>query len=137
MQKIILILIFFASTSTAIAQNKAHKIVYDLSSSDTALHSIVLRQFNNVLNAAPDTELELICHGHAIYMLVKNKAHLEDKMNELKRRGTVSFKVCANSMKRLNVDKDELISLAEIIPVAILELSEKQMQGWTYIKAGQ
>jgi intracellular sulfur oxidation DsrE/DsrF family protein len=26
--------------------------------------------------------------------------------------------------------------MAEIVPVAILELSEKQMKGWSYIKAG-
>ena len=58
-------------------------------------------------------------------------------MNELKNTGQVSFKICANAMRRFQVDKSELISLVEIVPVAILEISEKQSQGWTYIKAGQ
>jgi uncharacterized protein len=136
MQKFLFTVAFFISAIAAIAQNKSYKIVYDLSSADTAVHSSVLRQFNNVLKAAPNTQLEVVCHGPAIYLLVKSKVFFENKMNELKQKGNVTFKVCANSMKRLNVDKSELIALAEIVPVAILELSEKQMMGWSYIKAG-
>jgi uncharacterized protein len=136
MQKFIFTIAFFISTTSAFSQNKQHKIVFDLNSSDTAVQSSVLRQFNNVLKAAPNAQLEVVCHGPAVYMLVKTKVLLEDKMNELKGKGNVTFKVCANSMKRLNVDKSELISLAEIVPVAVLELSEKQMKGWSYIKAG-
>lgn len=136
MKKIFFVITFLFSTITLIAQNKQHKIIYDLNSNDTAVHSAVLRQFNNILKAAPTTQIEVVCHGPAIYMLVKTKIFFEEKMNELKSKGNVIFKVCANSMKRLNVDKSELIELAEIVPVAILELSEKQMKGWSYIKAG-
>jgi len=137
MQKVFFIISLLVSATITSAQDIQYKIVYDLSSSDTAVQATVLRQFNNVLKATPDAQLEVVCHGQAIYMLVKNKIYFEEKMNELKIRGNVSFKVCANSMKRNNVDKSELISLAEIVPVAILELSEKQMKGWSYIKAGQ
>jgi uncharacterized protein len=136
MQKIVFIIALMVSAVAVNAQGKQHKIVYDLSVADTAVHAAVLRQFNNVFKAAPNTQLEVVCHGPAIYMLVKSKVFFEEKMNELKGKGNVVFKVCANSMKRLNVDKSELIALAEIVPVAILELSEKQMKGWSYIKAG-
>jgi uncharacterized protein len=136
MQKIFITIVFFISTISTFSQNKQHKIVFDLNSGDTAIQSSVLRQFNNVLKAAPNAQLEVVCHGPAVYMLVKSKVFFEERMNEVKGNGAVSFKVCANSMKRLNVDKSELISLAEIVPVAILELSEKQMKGWSYIKAG-
>lgn len=136
MRNLLLAFFLFFSDSVANAQNKQHKIVYDLSSSDTAEQSTVLRQFNNVLKAAPGTQLEVVCHGQAAYMLVKNKGYFEERMNEIKRTGKVTYKVCANSMKRLNIDKSDLMPIAEIIPVAILELSEKQMKGWSYIKAG-
>lgn len=137
MQKIFFITGFLFVSIVAGAQNLQHKIVFDLNSPDTAHQSSVLRQFNNVLKVAPTAQLEVVCHGPAIYMLVKSKVLFEDKMNELKSKANVTFKVCANSMKRLKVDKSALIALAEIVPVAIIELSEKQMQGWTYIKAGQ
>jgi len=113
-----------------------HKIVYDLSSADTSDQSTVLRQFNNILKEAPTAELEVVCHGQAIYMFVKDKAVMEERMKELVKKGKISFKVCANSMRRYGIDKSQLIPLAEVVPVAILELSSKQQQGWSYIRAG-
>ena len=133
---------FFLSAALVIAtisvnaQTDHQKIIFDLNDNDTASHSAVLRNFSNVLKAAPDTELELVCHGAAINMFVKDKFYFEEKIKELKTKGKVSFKVCANSMKRLNVDKSQLSDLAEIVPVAILELAAKQKEGWSYIKAG-
>lgn len=118
------------------AQKSSYKIVYDLVSSDTADHSTVLRQFNNILKEAPGAELEVVCHGQAVYMLVAEKAFFESRMKDLQGKGKVSFKVCANSMKRLGVDKSQLLTIAEIVPVAILELASKQQEGWSYIKAG-
>ncbi len=114
-----------------------HKIVFDLTSKDTANQSRLLRQFNNVLKEAPDAELEVVCHGYAVNMVVKSQTVFEEQMKELAKKGKVSFKVCANSMKRLGVDKSQLIPLAEVVPMAILELSAKQQQGWSYIWSGE
>lgn len=133
------ILFVFALCSLSLfaqAQKSSYKIVYDLVSSDTADHSTVLRQFNNILKEAPEAELEVVCHGQAVYMLVIGKVFFENRMKELQSKGKVSFKICANSMRRFGIDKSQLISLAEIVPVAILELASKQQEGWSYIKAG-
>ena len=130
---------FVALLSTTVivnAQTEHQKIIFDLNSGDTAAHSTVLRQFTNVLKAAPDTELELVCHGQAINMFVKDKLYFEEKIKELKSKGKVSYKICANSLRRLNLDKSHITELAEIIPVAMLELASKQKEGWSYIKAG-
>ncbi len=135
MQKIILFSIVLFSAFGSIAQSK-HKIVFDFASGDTASHSGILRQLNNVIREAPDAELEVVCHGPAVFMLVKDKTLLEDKMKEIIGRAHVTFKICANSMRRLGVDKSQLIYLAEVVPVAMLELSKKQQEGWSYIWAG-
>lgn len=127
-------LLFFCFSS--MAQQKTLKIVFDLASADTTDHSGVLRQFNNVLKQAPDTELEVVCHGPAIFMLVKEKAFFEARMQDVLGKGKVSFKVCANSMRRLGVDASQLLPLAQVVPVSILELAQKQSEGWAYIKAG-
>ena len=127
--------ILFIVTS-ANAQTEQQKIVFDLNSADTAAHSTVLRQFTNVLKAAPDTELELVCHGQAVNMFIKDKFYFEEKIKELKSKAKVNFKVCANSLRRYNIDKSLVSDWAEIVPVAMLELSSKQKLGWSYIKAG-
>lgn len=131
---LVLVLVFSLQVNS---QEKPHKIVFDLSSTDTAVQSVVLRQMNNILKAAPGSKLEVVCHGPAVYLLVKEKSFFEETMKELKSRGDVSLKVCANSMKRLGIVREELLPLAEIVPVAILELSTKQNEGWSYIKAGK
>jgi len=118
------------------AQSEKHKIVFDLNSKDTSVHSTVLRQFTNILKAAPDAELELVCHGQAVFMFVSDKFYLEEKVKELKAIGNVSFKICANSMKRYNVDKSQINPLGDIVPIAMLEISSKEKEGWSYIKAG-
>ncbi|MBI1341629.1 MAG: hypothetical protein GC171_01710 [Terrimonas sp.] len=133
-----LLIVFFTLFSiSGFGQVKPYKIVFDLASKDTADFSGVLRQFNNILKVAPDAELEVVCHGPAIIMLVKDKTLVEEKMMEVKNRAHVSFKACANSMKRMHIDQADLVSLAEVVPVAMLELADRQMEGWSYIRAGQ
>ena len=136
MKKFIAFAIAIMLVSIANAQTTHHKIVFDLASADTSDHSSVLRQFNNVLREAPDTELEVVCHGKAIYMLVKDSSSFEARMKDLKGRAKVTFKICNNSMRRYGVTAAQLFPFAEIVPVSILELSEKQQQGWSYIRSG-
>ena len=129
-------LIMIASIFFVCSASAQHKIVYDLNDGDTATHSTVLRQFNNILKAEPGAELELVCHGKAIYMFIKDNMYFEEKAKELKAKGKISYKVCANSLKRYNVDQSLVSDIAQIVPVAILEIAEKEKQGWSYIKAG-
>ena len=124
------------STST-IAQKKQHRIVFDISASDTADHSVVIRQVNNVLKASPQTKIEVVFHGKAVYALVKDKTTFKDKLDDLVKNKHVLLAACNNSLIRLNISRDELISSAVVVPVAILELTDKQEKGWSYIKAGQ
>jgi len=136
MNKFLLSIALLIAATSLNAQSEKHKIVFDLNSKDTSVHSTVLRQFTNILKAAPDAELELVCHGQAIFMFVSDKFYLEEKVKELKAKGNVSFKICANSMKRYNVDKSQINPLGDIVPIAMLEISSKEKEGWSYIKAG-
>ena len=70
MKYILLLLSSFLIFNTNIhAQKKQHKIVFDMSGSDTADHSAIIRQVNNVLKAAPQTKIEVVFHGKAVYAL--------------------------------------------------------------------
>lgn len=136
MKGLFLALTLVLAVFQGISQQVHHRIIYDLVSADTADHSTVLRQFNNILKEAPDAELEVVCHGPAVYMLVRQKAFFEERMNDLRVKAKVTFKACANTLRRYGIDKSELIPVAEVVPVSILELSDKQQKGWSYIKAG-
>ena len=137
MKKIlVLILLVNSITVAAFAQKKEHKVVFEITSADTADHRTILRQINNVVKDAPGTKIELVCHGPAIFMLVKDKTVLSDMMQELKTKQQVSFAACANSMRKNNLTAEQLVPVASIVPNGVMEVVTKEEDGWSYIKAG-
>lgn len=40
-------------------------------------------------------------------------------------------------MKRMNIKAEQLLPESDVVPAAIIELSDKQQEGWSYIKAGR
>ena len=68
---IVLLTILLCMNSYLTAQTKEHKVVFEITSADTADQRTILRQINNVLKDAPGTRIEVVCHGPAIFMLVK------------------------------------------------------------------
>lgn len=118
------------------AQKKQHRIVFDMAGSDTADHSAIIRQVNNVLRNAPQTKVEVVFHGKAVYALIKDKTTVKDKIDDLVNNKHVIIAACNNSLNQLKLSKDDVIPSAVVVPVAMLELMDKQEKGWSYIKAG-
>ena len=56
---ILLLAAAFIFNLNADAQKRQHKIIFDISGSDTADHSTVIRQVNNVLKHRPKAKLKL------------------------------------------------------------------------------
>ena len=120
---------------TATAQNN-QKIVFDFVKADTADFRIMVLQIKNVLKENPNTVMEVVCYGPGLMMLVSDKTNVSKEMEELQKSPNVSFAACANTMRRMKVEKTQLVPFAKVVPVAMLELSAKQQEGWSYIKAG-
>lgn len=134
MKKLLFVIGLFAAQAS-MAQDTPVKIVWEIGAKDTAVHSAIFRQINNVLTAAPETKIELVFHGNAILVLtIDSSMHLSKIQKELSRG--VSFAVCNNSMKRLKVDSSRIIPGVTIVPVSMLEIAKKQAEGWSYLKAG-
>lgn len=127
------ILIFNTNTS---AQKKQHRIIFDMAGSDTADHKIIIRQVNNVLKNSPTTKIEVVFHGKSVYALIKDKSTVKEEIDDLVNNKHVVIAACNNSLNQLKLSKEDVISSAIIVPVAILELTDKQEKGWSYIKAG-
>jgi intracellular sulfur oxidation DsrE/DsrF family protein len=60
--------------------------------------------------------------------------HIKE-IEALKAKG-VNFVVCENTMKQRKIDKSKFIQSATYIPAGIIEIVEKQEQGWSYVKGG-
>ena len=135
MKKIFLIpSLFFASL--VFAQQKQHQIVFDFTKGDTASFSAITRQAKNISIEAGNAQLEIVCHGPGLDLITKNITTVQKEIEELDSKYNVVFAACAATMKRRGVDKSQLFPFVVVVPLANLEFSLKQQQGWSYIKAG-
>lgn len=129
----ILVVTFLFFSLLAAAQAKKYKAVWDISSSDTALQATVFRQINNVRAQIPDVEVEIVFHGKGVFAVMKDSTQFKERIKIAKDKG-VNIVVCNNSLKRLNIDPNQISSDVLVIPSAMAELIKKQADGWSYLK---
>jgi|SRR5688572_7482105 len=136
MNKVLIAISFQVVAFVAIAQTNPVRIVFDITSKDTLAHQGALRHVTMMSKAYPQSTFEVVIYGSALPMVVKGKSTIEKDLTTFAGNKNVSFKVCAATMKRNNVDKSQLVSGVEVVPDAIMEIVTKQGEGWGYIKEG-
>jgi intracellular sulfur oxidation DsrE/DsrF family protein len=132
-----LALILFTVSFSGIAQSgeREHKIVFQLTTSDTTAYRALTRQLNNVLVHWPKAKMEVVIYAKGIGFVRKDQSVYETEINDLGKKGVV-FAVCENTMKQQKLTKDQVLSAVTYVPVGIAELVTKQEEGWSYIKVG-
>lgn len=128
--------LIFAQNESSDVDMAEHKIVFQLTSGDTNVHKMLVRQLGNVLTAAPNSKIEVVCHGPGITMLTTKQTIVHTKVSELNGKG-IDFVVCENTLKEKKVTKEEIIPEAAFVKAGIIEIVKKQEEGWSYIRAGQ
>jgi len=136
MKRYWMLFLFLALGHFSFAQTTPeHRIVFQLTSSDTLTHKSLMKQLGNILTLSPSSQIEVVCHGPGLNMLLEKSSIVSSKIDEYRAKG-VSFMACQFSMKERKVAKEELNVNTIIVPGGILEIIQKQEQGWSYIKAG-
>jgi intracellular sulfur oxidation DsrE/DsrF family protein len=148
MKKIIILLLAFFLAEGLSAQTKSesltpkkesvpaiHKIVFQLTSNDTLVHKSLMKQLTNITTVAPGSKLLVVCHGPGLSILIQEKTLVQDKIKVLKEQN-VQFVACEFSMSEKKIGKDKIIPEAGFVPYGLIELVEKQEQGWSYIRLG-
>jgi len=135
MKKNITLIALMLVSSMLFAQTKDYKVVFDITSGDTAVQKTVLRQAGGVLASDPAAKVEIVIYGDALSMITKDKSVMAAAVQQLAaNKQQASFKVCQVTMKRHNVDASMLIPGVETVPDGIYEIITKQREGWGYIK---
>lgn len=135
MKKYSVFLILFCA-SIALHAQPDYKVVFDMTNKDSASHKTVIRQASGIAKSSPDAQLEVVVYSGALDMVVQGKSTVAPSIQELIKNKQCSFKVCAVTMKRYNIDKSQLIPGVEVVDDGIYEIITKQRQGWGYIKVG-
>lgn len=118
------------------AQVNNYKVVFDMSSKDTVNQQAIVREIGLITGASPDAKLEVVIYGQGLDLAVKDRSPQQAAVEKLIADNKASFKVCAMTMKRNNIDKSQLVPGIEVVPDGIYEIISKQQQGWGYIKVG-
>lgn len=116
------------------AQTKPVKILFDVTSKDSLTHQAVLRHVKGMSTAYTSSNFEVVVYGGAIEMLLKDKSTVSKDIATVSTHKNVTFAVCAETMRRQNIDKSQLLPGIVVVPDAIMEIVTKQGEGWGYIK---
>lgn len=136
--KSILNLVLVCLFSTLVfAQEKPVKIVFDVTSSDTKVHETAVRHVKLMSEAYPNSKFEMVVYSGAYKMVLKNESTVAKEMKSLASNDNVDLVVCQGSLNRHKIDASQLFDGVRAVPDGILEIVDKQVQGWGYIKESQ
>lgn len=122
------------STETA-DDKKTHRMVFQITTPDTAAYRALTRQLNNVLTHWPAAQIEVVAHNKGIGLVEKKKSNIPNELAALKARG-VKFIACEQTLKQLKLEKSDILPDADFVERGIVHIVERQEQGWAYIKGG-
>jgi len=134
MKKLLVFGIAFILVLNAFGQSPEVQIVFDITSPDEGVHQSAIRHVNMMSEAYPKSEFELVLYSSSINMALKNKSSVSAALIDLLKRENVSMVVCEMTLKRHEIAKEDLIEGIGTVPDGILEIIQKQKEGWGYIK---
>ncbi len=134
MKKITFVLVLILFATLGKAQEADYKVVFDFTSKDTINQQTLLREMSLIKQYNPEAKLEAVIYGQGISLVTNGVSNRSEEVARLSSQKDVSFKVCAMSMKRQNIDESQLLPGVGTVPDGIYEIISKQRDGWGYIK---
>lgn len=137
MKNYLLLGLFLFAGFAVQAQTQPIKVVFDLSSGNEATQESALRHLKLMSESYPDSEFELVVYGKALPMVVNDKSAFAENVRLFEANERITIKVCEVTMKRREIEKEQLLPGVGTVPDAIMEIVTKQAEGWGYIKEAQ
>jgi len=123
-----------ASEGARMAAEGKHRVVIQVSENDPANWNLALNNAQNLQQALgkDNVKVEIVAYGPGLNMLRAN-SKVAGRVNGAIDQN-VDIVACGNTMKKMKVSKDDLIGGTRVVEGGVIEISERQQQGWTYIK---
>lgn len=110
------------------------KVVFQVSDADPKKWNLALNNAKNVQDAlgAANVDVEVVVYGPGIGMLKFDSA-VASRLDEAKDAG-VKVVACENTMKSLNLSRNDMLSSIGYVPGGVIEIMKKQREGYAYIR---
>lgn len=142
MKKILIVLacVFsFTVAETEFAEPKPaidnpRQLVFGIPSGEIKEINRILSTVNNVMKfyRPENTEIVIVAYGQGLKSLLKKGDADVRKRIEALMTYDVEFIACGNTMRTLHIDKKDLLDDIGFATAGIVEIIERQLQGYTY-----
>jgi len=124
----------FAAGEKAAAPLPKNKVVIQVSESDPKTWNLALNNARNLQQALGEDNVavEIVVYGPGIGMLKKDSS-VGTRIGDARNKG-VTVVACENTMKGQKLTYDDMLSTIGYVPGGVVEIMEKQQQGWAYIR---
>jgi len=109
------------------------KAVVHINFTDSERQKHGLKNVTNILKEEKGAEIEVVCHGGGIGLLVKDKSDHADEVARLIKEG-VRFVACENTLRDKSIPKENLLPDVTTVPSGAVEVIRKQQEGFGYFK---
>lgn len=112
------------------------KFIFPITTWDKKEVNHVLGSVNNVIKfyGVDNSEVVIVAYSQGIKTLLKNHDKNIEKRVKSLMTYDVEFIACQNTMTTLKIDKKELLDDVEVVTAGIVELIERQLRGYIYIR---
>ena len=134
----------FTTGAHAAENTKPHRIAIQVDQNDPALMNLVLNNVSNLTeyynSKGEDVQIEVVAYGPGLNMLREDRSPVKDRIKSIKQSSfpsTVNFSACGNTKKGMEKAEGhpvQIIPQASVVPAGVVRLSERQEQGWSYIR---
>jgi intracellular sulfur oxidation DsrE/DsrF family protein len=83
--------------------------------------------------SATACQIELLANGAAVRAYADNAGENQSAMQALADAG-VLFAACNNALRAAFIEPQALFAFVTVVPVGVIELAERQLAGYAYIK---
>ena len=124
----------FATPKPAI--DHPRQLVFSIDTIDEKNANHVISTVNNVIKfyRPENTEVVVVMYSQGVKLLRKKSNPEIKKRIEALMTYDIEFVACENSLRTLGIKKKELIDDISFGTAGIVEIIERQLQGYTYIK---
>jgi hypothetical protein len=110
------------------------KMVIQVSDNDTGKWNLALNNAKNIQKdlGKANVELEIVVYGPGINML-KAESEVGNRVAEAVESG-IKVLACQNTMRGQKLTKDDMLVSVGYVPAGVVEILQKQQQGWAYLR---
>lgn len=131
MKTIFAALAFTLATAVGAADNR---VVIQVSDNDSGKWHLALNNAQNLQAALGkgNVDIEVVAYGPGIAML-KADSLVGNRIEDAGKDG-VRVVACENTMKNQKLVKDDMLRGIAYAPAGVVQIMERQKQGWSYIR---